>query len=546
MRTLKISAFLLLAGLVSCIPPKPPVDPCVGKVCPPGTHCEKGICVPNPDPCAGVVCPAGKHCEAGKCVDNPPPASGRPTDAVYTDTMLRQEGGRLTVGGQPYTLAGAIPCWPTSDEPGSLKVDGTPVDYDWSLVSTEWMNATGAKGVNFFHIRPGPARANDLCCGLQSLGGPYAETSSLKLRQLKLYSGKRAEAPRLTSTWNQAYSERVYTIYHAAGKNKQGIESDVLDGWSLKHCLWGDPTCPPWPAEDIANVTKLPLNSSVKTWVWHWVYDTCLFANGIYQISNESEQIPGWTPEWERAMYSEIRAAEQQPGCDGKVIHMIGSNTRDGEGPYDYYEVHDGDAGTFAGRPLMQNEYNPHETPATFQQKFCDAAKNGTAHWYWRSDGSDADQDASLNALNCDSPPPTTCQNPLPPKDELIFQVNCNDQNVCDITPNITKDHEYCSGIGMSEYNGQPRYTCPIRNECGPTGKPNPDDQDPENPGPSFQCDLRLSCEQYVMERAYPLVKSDGNTYPVDSGMFRWKCDGGTYLEACDASETHCSRGACR
>ncbi len=446
-----------------------------------------------------------------------PVVDTRPTSPVYTNLLLRQSQGKLIYpDGTSYRLVGAIPCWPTCDD-GCLKVDGKVVDYWWSLVSPQFMDAVKPKGVNAAHIRLGPVRAVDQCCGLQDVGGPYQETPAAMLRKLNPKVRKLGEP-----AWNQKYWDRVHVALNHAGRTGFVVEVSVLDGWVIKHAIWGD-FAMPWPAQDVATAAQLPPNQSVTSWIKKVTYETCNYANVVYLIGNENDQIPnGWTVQTEREWHRLIREGEQQPGCDGKVIHMIGSNTRDYDGPYDYFAVHGTETDSpLAGRPAWINEWNPSVSPATFKAMCDKALAEGSACWYWRSDGSDADQDASLDSIL--GPVETGCPDPKPPTENLSFGINCVGGN-CDTTPLVNKDHAFCEAIGMGDYNGQPRFTCPCRNE----GDPN-----------------RLKCEQYAIGGPSPVFTSDGSWRYLDANHFRVKCDG-SWLRVCDASGTHCSQAPCQ
>ncbi len=469
-----------------------------------------------------------------------PVVESRPTSPVYTNLLLRQSQGKLIhPDGTPYRLVGAIPCWPTCDDPGCLKVDGKPVDYWWSLVSPQFMDAVKPKGVNAVHIRLGPVRAVDQCCGLQDVGGPYLEQSVSRLLEQHV----RARGPEkmrifalASDLWNPKFWARVHLVLRAAGELGYVVEVSVLDGWIIKHAIWGD-FAMPWPAQDVATAAKLPPNESVKNWIKKVTFETCNYANVVYLIGNENDQIPnGWTFQTERAWRQLIRDGEQQPGCvdaAGKpnVVHMVGSNTRDLEGGYDYYAVHATETDSpLAGRPAWINEYNPAVSTATFKAMCDKALAEGSACWYWRSDGSDADQDASLNSIL--GPVETGCPAPKPNRDRLSFAFNCDASNNCDTTPLNEGDLTYCQAIGMGEYNGQPRATCPVRPECAPDSPP------------GAICHSRLACEQFDIGNAAPVFSSDGSWRYVDAGHFRVKVDGGTYLQACNVEGTRCSRVA--
>lgn len=489
----------LLVSLLGCPPPKPtpPPDPCAGKT---------PICALQSElDCWTVV--------DGACVFKPAPTpppdiSYRPDIPVGLETLLRTKDQKFIRERQagPFAIAGAIPCWPPDGTGEKLYVDGVLTDYYWPLVSADWIKKTTAKGFNTYHMRPGPFDVSNICCGLEDVGAPYAADGS----------------------WNQKFWSRYQDALIAATGAKANIEVDVLDGWVVKHAVYGDVNMP-WPATDVQSAVKLPLNDSVRTWVKKNVYESCNYGGVIYQIGNETSLMAGWTPEWERAMYAEIRAAEQQPGC-GEIVHLIGSNSRDWDGPYDYFSSHDPREGgaPVAGRPMSVNEYNPAQTVAGFHAKYCEAKKAGQAFWYWRSDGTDAVQDASLNSIDCDAPPVSTCTAPLPDRELLVWQVGCADNgtnHVCDPTPNVTRSLEYCTAIGMGEYNGQPRATCPARNEC-----------------PGFDCENRLACEQYLIEAPAPVITSDGEIQYFDDNKFKVKIFGGTWVQFCNGPGTKCRK----
>lgn len=443
-------------------------------------------------------------------VPTPPPPvvqSGRPDTIVGQDQMIRTQGAKFVINEKPHAVVGTIPCWPTDGTGDKLYVEGKLIDYWWPLVSPDWIEYTGTKGGNMYHMRPGPFDISSICCGLEDVGAPYAADGS----------------------WNTKFWDRYHVALRAAVKAKANVEVDVLDGWIIKHAVYGD-VAMPWPAEDVHSATSLPFNRSVKTWVLKNVYESCNYANVVYQIGNENQLMLGWTPEWERAMYALIREAEKQPGCVG-VVHAIGSNTEDWEGPYEYFASHDAREGgaPVAGRPMSVNEYNPHMTPATFHQKFCEAKAAGQAFWYWRSDGTDEDQNLSLNSLNCDEAPQTGCNAPLPDRDKLVWSVTCATNGICDPTPTVTASCEFCDAIGMGEMGGIVRCTCPARNECPPDGSDVDD------------CKSRLACEQYLMEAPSPVVTSDGEVQFVDDNKFRAKTTG-TWLEFCNGPGTKCKK----
>jgi len=442
-----------------------------------------------------------------------PPVSevGRPTIPIGLDLLLRVKDSKFIRNNSSHSVVGAIPCWPPDNTGDKLYLDGELIQYWWPLVSPDWIVKTTPKGVNAFHIRPGPFDSSESCCGMEEIGGPYAPDKS----------------------WNTKFWDRYHVALRQAVKSKGNVEVDVLDGWIIKHAVYGDVKMP-WPSEDINSASKLPFNESVKSWVKKNIYESCNYGNVIYQIGNENNLMVGWTPEWERAMFNLIRESEQQEGCK-QIVHLIGSNTKDWDGPYDYFSSHDAREGDnpIAGRPVSVNEYNPHITPSSFHAKFCSAKKNGQAFWYWRSDGSNQDQDASLNSLDCDSSPVSSCPAPLPPREKLTIRLNCSDTGICDSTPVVEGVHDYCASIGMGDFFGQPRFGCPMRNEC------------PDTPGYEGMCEDRLPCEQYAIQSPAPIFTTDGRLdylgYPSELA-FRVRCYECSWIQVCDGTGKVCTK----
>ena len=464
----------------------------------------------------------GAHREGGY---TPPPVveTGRPTSPLYLPPV-RSEGGRWMRDGKPLDLTGAIPCWPTDGTGEVLRVEGRVIPYLWPLVSPEWIDHVKGKGANAVHLRPGPIGAADVCCGLEPYGAPYLPDGS---------------------DWNPKWWALFHKVIRHAGDAGFVVEVDGLDGWAIKNTIGGSFHVP-FPAPDVFSAMQLPINPSVRKWIFKFVHETCLYGHVIYQIGNESSLTPGWSAEWERAMYALFREAEQQPGCDGQVVHMVGSNTRDTEVPYDYLVSHQPDAltGPIAGRPTAVNEFNPSLTPGQFMALHCAARKAGQSFWYWRSDGTDARQDETLALLAKGCDVPASCPEPRPNRDNLAFNVACKSNGVCDATPLNTRDVSYCAAIGMPYLPDgvTPRGACPMRNECAEAPLP------PDPPGFEGMCQDRLACEQYAMsvpgvcEATAPLWRSDGEVVLEDQYGFRARCNGCTWLEACACDGSRCER----
>lgn len=502
MKTTKLVGVACLLILWGCTPKPPPQPPQPPISCPPGQHLEGGKCVPDP-----VI---------------PPPTDTTtvpPVAPIGLDLLLRNDGtGKFLRGGAPHSIKMAIPCW--SDIENKLFIEGpTPdsppveIPYLWPLVSPEWMRYTKGKGWNAGEIRP---FFRDTCCGLEKIGGPYLQDGS----------------------WNPEFWKVYHSTLWTATALKWNLLVDVADGWIAKHCIWGDKggqLCPFVSQKDSEQFFAVPLNPSLKKWVAKLVSETDNYAGVIFQISNESEQarfpdpnIPSWSPEWERAMHAEIRAAEKN------VVHMIASNTRDYSGPYDIFTVHDPIkiTGPEGNRPVIVNEYNPHLDPARFKSLHCAAAQLGQTFAYWRSDGSLSDQTGSIN-VDCDAP--STCPPPIPDRSKLTFSITCTHNGVCDATPIVKGDCEYCASIGMGSIGGVPRCSCPARNEC------------PGTPGYTHLCGDRVACEQYLISVPGKSILSpiwvvdSGEVVLVDEYGFRARCNGCSSLRACNADLSVCS-----
>lgn len=522
------SRWAILAALIftgACGPVPPPG--------PPG---------PPPDACAGVACPEGSHCVDGKCIVDPPPPpppeTGRPAAPLGTAVEQRQTGGKFK-----YDVVGVIPVWPPDGPdgtaPSSFLLDGRKIPYLWPLFSAEWADAAKAKGVTDLYVRFGPEPKSNACCGLEEVGGPLLDADPTQL--------------------NPAYWKVFHQAMRRATANGQRVLMSLgPDGWRVKHWAWdhnpqmlrGAPSLVdrhmlkagatvdlPWSFEENQHLMDVPLSAPVKRWIQQVAFETCNYSNMYVELSNESDLTPGWTPDWERALYYEWRHAEQQPGC-GLVIHMVGSNSRDEGGPYDFMISHNPNENleSNGARPVVANEYNPALAPATVQARLCEAKANGQAFWYWRSDGDDAAFQQTMDALECGAPPPVgACPYPQPDRERLVINLACDEKSICDATPQNSGDFTYCSYIGMGDYNGQPRYTCPMRNECG-------DGPASDVPGAiNYQCDKRLACEQYALQRYAPLWFSDGAVTLLDANGFRVKVEG-TWVEACDGLGQHCTR----
>lgn len=460
-------------------------------------------------------------------VPTPPPPvveEGRPSSPQFTELELRTTPqGTLTRGGVVWDMVGGIPCWPTENTGEVLRVgpEGRAIPYLWPLVSKEWIRYFAAAGGNAVHTRTGPIK-DPKCCGLETVGGPYLADGI---------------------TLNKPFWDLFHVAHREAGKLGVNVQNGVLDGWVLKNAVNGEPIMA-LPEEDIQHAHDVPIRPNIRRWVFDLVKQGCNWRNAFWEIGNESDLAQGWTREWERAMFQLIREAERQEGCPGTPA-LIGSNTRDESGPYDLFAVHWPVAltgPTNGGRFTMVNEYNPSLAPAQFKSLYCTARASRQAFFWWRSDGSDARQEQSLDIIRAGCDAPASCPDPRPSREKLSWNIPCKPNGVCDATPLHTKDIGYCTSIGkgIGPDGVTPNATCSIRNEC------------PDTPGYEGMCADRLACEQYalsvpgVCNAMAPLWRSDGEVVLEDAWGFRARCNGCTWLEACNCDGTNCGRAQLR
>lgn len=455
----------------------------------------------------------------------PPPATepdGRPDHVVYPHLLLRTHEGRfvLTEAHTPFVMRGAIFCWPPDHADGTPAseirslAEGKSFPYMWTLISPELMAyARRAGAANTFMVRLGPYRSDKQCCGMQEIGGPLLPDGS----------------------FNPKFDAYLVGLAHDAGRNESLLGVSLVDwGWGGKHQCRGEDV-----GYALPGACDPVMGPEYKRFVEHYVTLLDPFANVFFEIGNENDLHMNWRPEFERENYALIRATERL------VVHVVVSNTKDYGGPYEAMASHakGGVDSPVNGKPVMVNEYNPAMSPAEFASCFKEMKDRGGACWYWRSDGTDEAMEASLAVLKSggdvggtgpiDYPQPSA--GPVPPLDKLDFKSDYS-RGSRDWTP-IIRDWPFCNSIGMG-YMGTgpgatPRGWCPLRNECGPTGKPVPGDP------ASFECDQRLKWEQWALKYPHPVCESDGVLTYLDSG-FRTTTTG-TWTRCCDATKTHCA-----
>jgi hypothetical protein len=122
-----------------CIP-----DACVGKTCPPGTHCDAmGNCV---DDCLGAKCPVGESCVMGDCVPDPTPPDDTSSATVF------MVGGGGPGGGPAASGAGGAGGAKTAGAGGNPATDDGAAEGGCSCrlggqAPSRWWLALGAVAV---------------------------------------------------------------------------------------------------------------------------------------------------------------------------------------------------------------------------------------------------------------------------------------------------------------------------------------------------------------------------------------------------------------
>lgn len=478
---------VLITFSLGC-PPKPPnpVDVCPNL---------EGVQLSVPD---------GYELVNGQCVPITPPGP------LFLDMLLRRDGSRFIVNGQPIDIAGCIHCCMPLDAKGRrLAAPLSGINVGWPLISDAGIDYCQAKGSsNAFHVRPGPFLSVDE--PLSEAGGSYAEVNG------------KADLTKL----NQAFLSNLEARITYAGNHHAWVEVDLIDTWRLKgQCEWS-----PWnqarniQGEDHCGIK--PGDAVAQSWLKSIVQTTSRFGNVIYQIGNESSGVEGKTQNlktWEKWVYDTVRQYE------GGVDHLIGTNSGfdEIESSFpDYIEHHDLVYSPLYDRPTSINEINP--APTSYLAEWCRMHQGGTYLWVWRAGLSQADWDKALadvhNAIvnGCQTPPADQCPDPKPNPAELKWNAGPSWGGFYDATPLVTKDCAYCTATDQGD--GGTRCTCPARMEC-----------------PGFQCEYRVPCEQVLMQSYRPVWKGDGHV-TFDSGGWRAKCDDCTTLTVCNGPQTICAK----
>ena len=486
-------------------PPQPPGLPCGGS-CPPNLTCRDGKCI---DACAGVTCPPGVPCRDGLCHAIPPP----PEPETITTGLVRRDGPVLTdKDGKPAPLRFYVPC--CMPPPGGEPDDAPP---GWPMIKAEEVDralslSTGPLKPNAYELRP----------------GPFTSKSEPEYPELGGYVGDKASGG-VNPVFMAELDKQVIDIGHRGGVAMVVL----LDCWYCRHYELAHP----WDGTDARASCGVKLEPISAGWITTIVETVGRHHNLVFLVGNECDINAGYDAEIEGQVYELVRAVEAKHGYP---VHMIGAQSRWDKaqaGPVDFVVLHQTHPpeGPKYGKPTLALEYNPNPplTVAGINAYRCLAEETGTYYGLWRHGMEFGEWAKAVDAFSypCGSQPaPSSCPDPKPDPAKLVWSVKCSDGGVCDPTPLVAKDCEFCRDIGMGTGpGGQVRCGCPARNEC------------PGTPGYESLCTDRIACEQHLMQAPFPVWKGDGEIRPVDENLFRVKCDGCNWLEVCNGPGTICA-----
>lgn len=329
---------------------------------------------------------AGPPSDAGAGDAGPADGGGGAADAGPS-MALSVRGGRLEHGdGRPVDVRGAVSCCGGA--------------YGWPLYDEAWLDTAASRGATFLHLRLGPFRTEGNGeTDWAATGGGYVEASG------------KADVTR----FNERFWARVRELLAKAQARGVYVEVDVVDGWAVKHCRWGDlPGYSAWDAafnaqgqDFCAGAATGPVSpgSVHEAWIRKVVAETGRFDHVLYQDGNEVGLVPGYDAAWTQSMLAVMRDEEARHGY-GR--HLFGTNSGDAAAMQlpgvDYLQFHQAQplsASQCFGKPCFVNEYNPQPplTPAQFHQRFCAARAAGTAFFYWRHGQGEADMLESLTRM---------------------------------------------------------------------------------------------------------------------------------------------------
>jgi hypothetical protein len=294
----------------------------------------------------------------------PSPTPIPPVGVVDAGMLLHANGTVLTqADGNAFDFRGAVACCFTEA--------GEP-DPVWPLGSVPWFDYLKEHGnINFVHMRLGPWRAGPGAEDAQQ-DAPYAEVN-----------GKAN-----LDVWNNAFWTRVDLLLSEAAKRGIWVEIDLIDGWGIKHCGWGDiPAYHPWaPTNNTQGVNEcLPaFSGNQDVWVRKAVEVTGRHGNVTYETSNEGGLVQGWTGAWETDIINAVRDEETKRGYPR---HLIATNAERDVPAADWNEFHtNGQPAPPTGKITGTNEYNPEPSLSgtVVSANYCVARTQGSYYWLWR------------------------------------------------------------------------------------------------------------------------------------------------------------------
>ncbi|MCC6335294.1 MAG: hypothetical protein IT380_15055 [Myxococcales bacterium] len=333
-------------------------------------------------------------------------------DAGPGDAGTSPDAGAMDAGGPAAGVPDAGPSMALTVRNGRLEhQDGRAVDvrgaisccggaFGWPLFDEAWLDTVAPRGATFLHMRLGPFRTEGNGeTDWAAVGGGYVEANG------------QADLTR----FNERFWSRVRELLGKARARGLYVEVDVVDGWGVKHCRWGDlPGYSAWEAafnaqglDGCATAASGPVapGGVHEAWIRKVVAETGAFDNVLYEDGNEVGLVQGYDSEWTRTMAVLIRDEEARRGYPR---HLFGTNSGDATAmqlaDVDYLEEHQNQplaASQCFGKPCFVNEYNPNPplSPAQFHQRFCAARDEGTAFFYWRHGQSEADMLQSLTLM---------------------------------------------------------------------------------------------------------------------------------------------------
>jgi len=453
------ASWRVVCGLLLALPL---LLPACGGVPPP---CGPG----SPPPCPQPTPTPPSPCKPGDPAPCPQPVT------VHDELLLGREGSRFVgVDGKAFRVKLDARCCSTDE--------GEP-DPHWSIGSKEAIDDAAAKGATVITMRLGPFRIGADWSWGHEIGGAYLEVGDPAVAGV--VGGRRRGAnrfpwrgpirqpglihPETLSTradlaqWNPAFWAMVDEIVGYAESKGLRIEVDVDDGWGVKHCKRKDiGDYHPWQREnnvqgqdlcDAAGTIEVQPGDPFDKWIRKVVEVLGKHGGVIWQIGNEDNLIPGFSPAWELSHAAIIKDEELRRGYKA---HPIGTQTENpgiiADPRIDFSEWHTGgtaiNLANCQGKPCGVNEYNPDPplTAGAVQESYCAALANGTWFGLWRHSMSRPSWDEAWRLVGegCGTvpPPPSGC---LPPGEDGRWAA------VCKARADIEGAVPVCSALGLSD-----------------------------------------------------------------------------------------------